>query len=537
MKNTDLKNELIRAENVLSGKSYDFSEKYLAVTHVCSLAGTDPEIFRLETVSVLKDLFSNAAVYRQTQAYFLHKVTAEALCRLAVYSQDALVAVEARRTVMDLLQTSKARTHRAVAEALGSLHFTIEGPEIENGHGKNIPVLSWEELLGETGVILHDPPVFIGRSLVGVTSNPGQIFVVKLAGTEHSQQSLRAETDWLDHMGNEHYLFPVKFDIPQILKVQNSPLFRLKDIPVPIPENVTLHPDRHAIVFLTGQDYYLYPNESIPEKRLHPEAFKEVMFRNAFLFGNLSSLGILHSAPIPLFHNRVQGFRREDHGLYEWQRAGRLDRWLESCLHPNFGLSGVRDFEHFESFTGPSRILYPHMGTQLLSLFLVTGSYFRGKDMNRVGFDGEGNPIDARDCFNKALLRELLDGIFSHYHRGFVGREFTGQAPMDLDMLSSRMVDEMGVDRFMEEILRASDQQAMTDEAFLGFLDQRGFSKEDANRRKRGEEDITLFTGPHLGGFNQRISIPELIDSIGTMAALCIYGKYCDLCDHTASIH
>ena len=523
------KNELMQAENVIEQESYDFMEKYLAVSHVCALAGTNPEIFRLETVSALKGLFNNAAVYRQTQAYFLHKVTAEALCKLAVYQQNAAVAPGAGRAVMDLLQTSKGRTHRAVAEALGSLPFTIEGPDVRNGRGKKIPVLSWGELLEETNVLLHDSPSFMGRSLVGVTGNPGQILVVKLAGAEHSPQSLRAETDWLKHMQNGRYLFPVKFDIPEPLKIQGSYLFRLKDIPARIPEKMALHPDRHAIAFTTGQDYFLYPNESIPEKRLHSEAFKEAIFRNAFLFGRLSSLGILHSAPIPLFHNRVQGFRREDHGLYEWQRAGRLDRWLESCLHPNFGVSGIRDFEHFQSFNGPSRILYPHVGTQLLSLFLVTGSYFRSKDMNRVGFDRNGNPIDARDCFNKPLLTELLDGIFCHYHMGFVGKEFIGKAPMDLNMLSGRMVDEMGVDRFMEEILRASDQQAMTDEAFFRFLAKRGFSKEDISRRKRGEEDITLFTGPHLGGFNQRISIPELIDIVGTMAALCMYGKYCEL--------
>ena len=525
----DFKNDLTSSEKVLRGETYDFMAKYLAVGQLCSLAETNPGIFRLKTVSILKSLFTNAIVYRQTQAYFLHKETANTLCRLAVYPQNTPVAMEARRSIMDLLQTAKGRTHRAVAEALGSLPFTIEGPAIRNGHGKNIPVVSWQDLLRETGVVLCDAPFFMGRSLVGVTSNPGRILVVKLAGADHSPQSLHTETDWLYHMRNGNYAFPVKFHIPQPLEVQSSPLFQLQDIPVPVPENRELHPDRHAIAFLAGQDYFLYPNESVPEKRLDSHEFKEVLFRNAFLFGRLSSLGILHVAPIPLFHNRVQGFRRDDHGLYEWQRAGRLDRWLESCLHPNFGVSGIRDFEHFESFNGESRMLYPHMGTQLLSLFLVTGSYFRNKDTNRIGFDGEGNPIDARDCFNKPFLTELLDGIFSHYYLGFVGRKFIGRAPLDLDRLSTRMVDEMGVDRFMEEILRIADQQAMTDETFFHFLEQRGFSKEDANRLKRGGEDITLFTGPHLGGFNQRISIPELIESVGTMAALCIYGKYCDL--------
>ena len=529
IENRDLKNERIRSENVIRQESYEFMAKYLAVGQLCAMAETNPDVFRLKTVFILKGLFTDAIVYRQTQAYFLHKETANTLCRLAVSSQSSPVALEARHAVMDLLQTSRGRTHRAVAEAMGSLPFTVEGPTIRNGHGTDIPVVGWDDLLEETGMVLHDTPFFMGRSLVGLTGHGRGILVVKLAGAQHSPQSLRAETDWLEHMRNGGYSFPVKFHVPQPLKVQNSSLFQLEDLPVPIPENGALHPDRHAIAFLTGKDYFLYPNESAPEKRLNPDQFKEVLSRNAFLFGRLSSLGILHTAPIPLFHNRVQGFRRDDHGLYEWQRAGRLDRWLESCLHPNFGVSGIRDFEHFESFKGQSRMLYPHMGTQLLSLFLVIGSYFRNKDTSKVGFDRQGNPVDARDCFDKPFLRELLEGIFSHYYLGFVGKTFEGDSPLDLDGLAGRMVEEMGVDRFMEEILRATDQQAMNDEAFFSFLEQRGFSKEEARRRKRGEEDITLFTGPHLGGFNQRISIPELIESVGTMAALCIYGKYREL--------
>ena len=141
-----------------------------------------PRSFSLETVSILKGLFTNAIVYRQTQAYFLHKETANTLCRLAVYSRNAPVALEARLAVMDLLQTAKGRTHRAVAEALGSLPFAIEGPAIKNGHGKNIPVVGWRDLLEETGMVLHDAPFFMGRSLVGVTGNGSRVLVVKLAG-------------------------------------------------------------------------------------------------------------------------------------------------------------------------------------------------------------------------------------------------------------------------------------------------------------------------------------------------------------------
>jgi len=33
--------------------------------------------------------------------------------------------------------------------------------------------------------------------------------------------------------------------------------------------------------------------------------------------------GIAHTALIPLFHNRVQQRRRNDHGAYLWEHAGR----------------------------------------------------------------------------------------------------------------------------------------------------------------------------------------------------------------------
>ena len=33
-------------------------------------------------------------------------------------------------------------------------------------------------------------------------------------------------------------------------------------------------------------------------------------------------------------------------------------------------------------------------------------------------------------------------------------------------------------------------------------------------------------SGPHLGEFNHDISLPELIEGVGTMSALCIAGKY-----------
>jgi len=140
--------------------------------------------------------------------------------------------------------------------------------------------------------------------------------------------------------------------------------------------------------------------------------------------------------------------------------------------------------------------------------------------------DEKGNPVDARDLFHKPFLGKLMEGIFRHYHLGFVGTEFSGDVPVDFDALSTRMVDEMGVDRHMEEILRIADQKEMTEKTFVHFLEQRGGSGEEASSFQKGREDITLYTGPHLGGFNHGISLPELIESIETMDALCFFNKY-----------
>lgn len=330
----------------------------------------------------------------------------------------------------------------------------------------------------------------------------------------------------MEHLCSGDYAFPVRFNIPVAIKIQGSYVFKLENMPVRMPEGTDLHPEGYAIGFIAHKDYFAYPNEHRTERRLTTEGFREVMFRNAWLLGKLTFLGIVHSAPIPLFHNRVQRGRRGDHGLYEWPRGGRLDRWLDSCCYPNFGMTGIRDFEHLIAFNGLGRRLYHYVGAQIFSLLLVAGSYFRNKDIGRVGIDWQGNPVDARDLFDKQFLAELVQGISLSYYHGFVGTEFTGKLAIDFDELASRMIEEMGVDRYMEEILRDVDQKQMSDEEFRKFLAGRGYSENEMKGFKRGVQDVTVYTGPHLGGFNERISLPELIESIGTISALCIAGRY-----------
>ena len=134
--------------------------------------------------------------------------------------------------------------------------------------------------------------------------------------------------------------------------------------------------------------------------------------------------------------------------------------------------------------------------------------------------------MDTRDLFDKPVLKEIIQGIFLNYYHGFVETEFTGDLPFNLDELACRMIDEMGVDRHMEEMLRVADQKEMTKEEFRSFLEEKGYCDDEIDKLQKGIEDIVLHTGPHLGGFNESISLPELIESVGTMSALCIVGRY-----------
>ncbi len=68
----------------------------------------------------------------------------------------------------------------------------------------------------------------------------------------------------------------------------------------------------------------------------------------------------------------------------------------------------------------------------------------------------------------------------------------------------------------------------MTDKEFSRFLITRGYSDEEIDNFQRGEKDISIHSGPHLGEFNHDISLPELIEAVGTMSGLCVAGKYLD---------
>jgi hypothetical protein len=384
--------------------------------------------------------------------------------------------------------------------------------------------VSWRELKDRTGAAGAGPPVWRGRSLVSAPDAQGRVLVCKWARRGETGRALVREAAWMTRLQSFADDLPVRFDVPVPVRLRGRRLFRIRPLrraagaPPPFVD-----PSGTAVAFVANAAYFQYPNGPGDREHLSRRTFRSVMANNAFLLGRMAAAGVLHTAPIPLFHNRVQVHRRRDLGRYEWYRAGRLDRWLASCTHPNFGPTGLRDFEHLAPLADGGLSLYRCIGTHFLSLLLVLGSYFRSRAPARLGTDPTGAPVDVRGLFDPQLMRDTILDVFSMYCEGLTGQQPRFPLPVDVENLVLRMIEEMGVDRHMTEILRKADQMQMSEDAFTRFLARRG---KDAAGVKKAADDIVLETGPHLGAFNETISLPELIRAVEAFSGLAVAARF-----------
>ncbi len=516
--------DLVPSENYLLHSCLDFSATYMAVSLIEYELNKSSSLASSQTVHALHGVILKKVHSHQRQSYFLYRKAAKTLRFLASAGENPDLALESLESLKHIVADSDGPSHRAAAEALGSLPLKIKEPSLNEESIKEVSSITWNELCGQTGLHESCHMKCMGRSLVFSLASD-LVFVIKLSGSNSENAALNREASWMAYLQTVKHEFPVRFDIPTPYRFGEAYLFRLTDFPDKLKNSVHIPMD-FAIGFTVHPDYFVYPNPLPDEESVDPNNFMEVMKRNAYLLGRLASMGMVHTAPVPLFHNRVQRRRRCDGGYYEWPRGGRLDRWLMSCRYPNLGKSGIRDFEHLEAISGASCRYYRFVGNHLISIILIGASYFRNHDPERTGFNKKGFPVDARNLFCADLMRELIEASFNSYYEGFTGRKTGDRLPVDFDNFVLRLIDEFGVDRYMEEIFRVADQQEMSDVEFNEFLLERGFNRNNIEGLPRGLEDITILTGPHLGGFNQRISLPELIHFTETAAAYCICDRY-----------
>ncbi len=461
-----------------------------------------------DTVSHLEAILIDKSYTQHRCSYFLYRLAVEILADIIGRHPKKEIKKEAYLKLKNVIVKNHKEIAISLAEALSNLPLKIRGPEIENNSylTKNPPILYIEDILSN---VEGDWCFYkkLGRNFIFKSQIRNKLLVLKLEQDKQKLHLLKKEALWMDFLKNMNL---TDFHIPSPVKINDNVIFKLKG-----------KLDGYVLAYLTNEDYFFYPNH--PDILPPFEKFLHILSKGSWLFGKLTSQGIIHTDPIPLFHNRTEADRRDDRGVYLWTRGGRLDRWLESCMYPNFSLSGIRDFEHLISFKGSNRELFRLIGNHFLALLLVLGSYFRNKKPYKTGVDDKGNPVDVRYLFDKRLLQEGIKIILHSYYEGFVGEKF--DLSLDTSYLAERMIEEMGVDRYMEELFRVQDQINMDEVEFKNFLISKGMSTEQISKLKKGRQDIVLYTGPHLGEFNGRISIPELLEFTAVCTALCMLNR------------
>ena len=323
-----------------------------------------------------------------------------------------------------------------------------------------------ENILSESGAVNLEVK---GRTL---TANLGKGYLaIKLGARSGDGDKLLIESiiqNYLDRHGMDLNLSS-RFPHPIRTEKCGCNPFRLRGIPSDIKKDLKLSSDPLAICYLADDDYFRYLNDP----SLTVDEMGEGLALCSRDLAKLTARGVIHTALIPLFHNREQINTRTDQGVYRWwaKVAGRLDRWRESCLFPNLRLSGLADFEHVEIRAATSPQDMQHLiGDQLLSISLVLGSCFR----NRVEFD------------QKAISKILEDCFLTYYHE-FTDTDSPIADCIDWDLLAFRMSEEMGEDKYMNAIIRGAGLHG---------------------------ENVKVSTGPHLGLFNGPFPVPELIRAI-----------------------
>ncbi len=521
--------ERVSIEQRLSGNKLDFSETFVRVGQLQNILDGGGVSATDHTVTVLARLLASDRHLDQTQSFHLFGSIAGTLATIGCSRLDTDISRRALQVLLPAATHSRGEKQRASAETVGTLPVDIRGPRLHcSAAGAELPRLSLKNILARMGRSGDGGGNYLGRSFVVPLVEDEQVVVIKITRSGEDPAGLEREARWLDYLNTDHRPFSRQFIIPRPLKMTAGYLFK----PVGLPELNGRPPEidpstAAAIAFTVHRDYFVYPNDHRPGARLPYEPFRRVLLQAAGLFGELAADGIVHTAPVPLFHNRAQRNRRDDGGIYEWDRAGRLDRWLLSSRFPNFGPTGVRDFEHLLSVGEKAgRQLYRHIGNHLLSLILVAGSHFRHKAPEMVGADEQGEPLDVRFLFDRERYINLVRGVFGAYYAGFSKGGTPPDLNADIEALVDSLIDQMGVDRHMREVLRREDQNRMSIEEFNAFLARYNLAAGSTAVVAKGVVDIEVPSGPHLGEFNGPISVPELTAFLRSASAAIVAGRF-----------
>lgn len=499
----------------------EFSAAYMDLRNLRGLLQKSPDCADSEIIGAVCDILTEERYRNQRMSQLLYRECSKSLAAVGQGCSNEELSRKALR--LQIQAASSCETYASVEASggLGVLPFEVTLPSPPEPFSGSAPSITWEHLFNSAGA--QDIPAFSGRSAVMKAQSENQIFAVKILRKGEDPNGLHLEGRWMERLQNDAKYCKVRFDCPRPYTIAGHVVFRISNLPADAPDN--LHKEGYAMAYHAHSDYFVYPNDDRKDKRSSADEMMEIMGRNSYILGWLAGRGIVHDAPIPLFHNRVQATRRTDEGVYQWHRFGRLDRWLDSCRYPNFGLSGLRDFEHLQVMKPGKDSFYWAIGSHFMSILLVLGSWFRAQEPQLCGLDRNDNPVDARRLFSPELFEQAIMLCFSQYYDGFTGKEFQNEINLHPAELVQAMIKEMGVDNHMFEFMRVVDQEILEEDEFRKYLVKCGMAPEKASTIEKDKEDIPLTTGPHLGNFNGAISLPEIIEWSAMAAGCCVAAK------------
>ena len=499
----------------------EFSAAYMDLRNLRALLQKSPDCADEKIVHAVWDILIEGRYSSQRMSQLLYRECSKTLAAVGHGCSDQDLSRKAIHLQIQAASTCKKYSSIEASGGLGVLSFNLALPDPPEAFSGFAPSIRWENLLKSAEAT--DTPVFSGRTAVMKCKGENRIFAVKILRKGEIPEGLHLEGRWMERLQKDSKMCKYRFDCPVPYTIAGHIVFKLEGLPADSPEN--LHEELYAMAYHAHSDYFVYPNDDREEKRCSPEEMLEIMSRNSYILGWLAGRGIVHDAPIPLFHNRVQATRRTDEGVYQWRRFGRLDRWLDSCRYPNFGRSGLRDFEHLQIIKPGRDSFYWALGSHFMSILLVLGSWFRAQQPELCGLNKEGEPVDARCLFDARLFEKVVQECFNSYYQGFTGRAYENEINLHIPELVQAMINEMGVDRHMFEFMRIVDQDILEETEFRKYLIKCGMDKEKALTIQKGKEDIPLTTGPHLGDFNSTISLPEIIEWSAMAAGCCVASK------------
>ena len=505
--------------------SPSFTSQYMAVRACTQKIADQPVQTSAEDIEILNKTLSDTTHRKQTCAHFLYQEAAMALSRFIRHTRPSKLRTRAWHILDTFTSRAVGSTGLATAQALGSLPLSIDPPAGPSFCHDPVQSLNVSALVRKAG--FRSPRCTrAGRNLLLTDQAVAdRVLVLKLAKSQDQAAGLAHEAWWMEYLAHNPDLLPGQH-IPSPLDRPCRVLLDLDCIPDITPLSLASNTPM-CLPYIAHAEYFSYALSPDPGCNLSCFQFQRVLAQAAFGLGRLSRHGLIHKAPIPLFHNRVQSGRRGDQGLYIWTRGGRLDRWFASCQYPNFGLSGLRDFEHLEPWSKYPRHLFRDVGAQIMSLILAAGCWFRLQDPQLMGLTAHGDPVDARHLFDRSTFIRHVQIVVTEFSTGFLG------AALDVDRLDCEkvvdpLIDALGVDQHMTEVFRMQDQLGYDFQSFQAIVQRKALNAAHAQHCRPGENDITLVTGPHLGEFNSRISVPELITFTASVAGLCIARAYFD---------